>query len=236
MTTQTKETGTVTKSIIFTQSNDLGLANLLHNKDFVRRNVYFKIVNPTTYQRPLDKIPHEVMLGGFLKVFYIFLEADEEGVGGIVIDNTLMDYLHLSLEELSALADKNTPLIFKPRIYEMGAMIQELIGTFDEMPPLDELPNGEMFVLTNTIKVNGASAMFYENLLEHIASTLNSSFFILPSSIHEVILLKDHGNIPPQFLKEMVQTVNVSEVPDDEILSDSVFYYSQKTNTLSVVA
>jgi hypothetical protein len=93
---------------------------------------------------------------------------------------------------------------------------------------MEQRKSEDMYILTNSKGINGATCLLYPEVLQQIAEELNSDFYILPSSIHEVILVIDHGNISKMSLKEMVCDVNQTQVAEDEVLSDQVYYYSRK--------
>lgn len=92
--------------------------------------------------------------------------------------------------------------------------------------------NGKMFVLGNNIKLFGAAAMFYRGLLELAADRLQKNLFILPSSIHEVIIIPDDGEQEAEELWKMVCEINATQVEPEEVLTDSVYYFSRKKNKI----
>ncbi len=89
---------------------------------------------------------------------------------------------------------------------------------------LEEDPAG-LLVLTNAISAFGAAAMFYPHILREAAMRIGKSFFILPSSVHEVLLLPDGGEHDPRELHDMVAQINRTEVAAQDVLTDSVYYY-----------
>ena len=84
----------------------------------------------------------------------------------------------------------------------------------------------EQYVLTNIAQINGATAILYPNLLQEIGEATQSNFFILPSSIHEVILMKDNGDMNAEELQRMVMEINRTQVAPEEVLSDEVYSLS----------
>lgn len=88
--------------------------------------------------------------------------------------------------------------------------------------------NFDMYVLTNTSGVNGASAMLYNGLIESFANKIKSNVVILPSSIHEVIMIPFSTEYSIDELKSLVKEINCSKVPEGEVLSDSVYIYQRK--------
>lgn len=91
-----------------------------------------------------------------------------------------------------------------------------------------------MLVLTNSQKHFGAACMLYEGLLDGFAKEINRNIFILPSSVHEVILLPESGQDRPGDLQTMVKEVNASQVEEEERLSDSVYYYDRENQAIRI--
>ena len=98
---------------------------------------------------------------------------------------------------------------------------------------LDELQQGItytgeniLYVLTNQIRSFGASVILYDGCLEMIGKYLGDNYFVLPSSIHEVIIMPEKkapwGGVG---LSEMVQEINRTQVDDEDVLSDYAYYY-----------
>ncbi len=85
-----------------------------------------------------------------------------------------------------------------------------------------------MMVLTNSNSVNGAAVIFYPEVLEKIGEKMGADYFILPSSVHEVLILPDAGNWSVRDLENMVKEVNNGEVAAKDRLSYDVFNYDSK--------
>lgn len=85
----------------------------------------------------------------------------------------------------------------------------------------------KMYVLTNQYKLNGAASMFYPDVLKDFAAEQGTDLIILPSSIHEVILIPMEEGMKPDDFKHMIREVNSEEVEASEILSDHAYVYRQ---------
>ncbi len=86
-----------------------------------------------------------------------------------------------------------------------------------------------MLVLSNATTQNGASALFYPDVLEKIGEQAGQNFFILPSSIHETLIVPDDGRFDYQMLESMVKEINAAErVAPEDRLSDSVYHYDSR--------
>ena len=85
-----------------------------------------------------------------------------------------------------------------------------------------------MLILTNQYKIYGATTMLYPGILKKISDKLDSDLVLIPSSIHEFLVLPRtiHDDIPT--LNSFINEVNSTEVTDEEILSDHVYIYSRK--------
>lgn len=91
-----------------------------------------------------------------------------------------------------------------------------------------------MYVLTNEKKQFGAACILYKNVLDDFADKMNNDLYILPSSIHEVIIVPAQLVENAAFLQDMVKEVNYSEVAEEEILTDSIYYYDRNKQQLQL--
>ena len=82
-----------------------------------------------------------------------------------------------------------------------------------------------MIVITNTLGVNGADVILYPDMLPSLANEYNTDFYVIPSSIHEVILVSAEDDSKLEEYRFLVRDVNEQFVDPEEILSDQVYYY-----------
>ena len=92
-----------------------------------------------------------------------------------------------------------------------------------------------MYVLTDSgNKTLGASQLYLKDKIKEFADICECSLYILPSSIHELILIReDFAGICVEELKQMVQSVNATEVSDEDFLSDNLYFYNKETEEIS---
>ncbi len=105
-------------------------------------------------------------------------------------------------------------------------LIDELFSVVDSIP---------MYVLTNSTGINGAACMMYENVLKEFAEMMQSDLIILPSSLHEVLLMLDDGVSEYENLTEMVSHINTTEVPGEDVLSNSIYRYSRQDENVVAI-
>ena len=98
------------------------------------------------------------------------------------------------------------------------------------LPPEEENPS--MYVLSNADKLNGAAALLEAKTMEDISEKLGGDFIVLPSSVHETIVLPLNEDMDRHTLEAMVQDVNVGQVALEERLSDHVYMYDSQEKEL----
>jgi hypothetical protein len=94
--------------------------------------------------------------------------------------------------------------------------------------------DSDMYVISNTKGINGASCLLYPDLIKKLADELDSDLYILPSSIHEIIAVKANKEMIKSSFREMVFDVNRTQVPEEDILSDNVYFYSRERNAITM--
>ena len=85
-----------------------------------------------------------------------------------------------------------------------------------------------MYVLSNQRRVEGAACMLYPNLVRDFAEAVGSSFYIIPSSVHELLLLPTAHLEESSEIKNMIKEINDSQVSAEEILSYSLYLYDKE--------
>ena len=151
------------------------------------------------------------------------------------------------INELYRIAKNNTQKRYKGSVFNMIEIMGEIIShnvdniepnivdDFFEMNFTYEDNMIPMFVATNNKKVNGAGVILYEGLLKTFAKKIGSDFYILPSSIHEVIFVPANGDMDVRYLIQMVKEVNATEVSPSEVLSDNVYKYHADTDFVEIM-
>ena len=120
----------------------------------------------------------------------------------------------------------------------MDDLMMEMMGLPFETKNLFQLKEGEefpkdgMYVLSNPMKLNGASVLAYPNLQEQLESVFPQGCYLLPSSLHEMIIIPKDLGMTSKEMGEMVREVNQKEVARDEILSDRVYEFDKEKRQL----
>ena len=89
-----------------------------------------------------------------------------------------------------------------------------------------------MYVLSNKSRSYGAACIAYPHILEMIGGILRTDYYVLPSSVHEVVIVPCCENISAAELDEMIREINITQVDDEEVLSDHAYLYELKAGYL----
>lgn len=201
----------------------------------IRDKIALKLIHYERNKILLKDVPHIRFLDLAI-VFYCLISMDiTQGSATILIHHSHLKNWNIQTDDLFEIAKKNTQQILPEKLYDMNDVLHELTDKSQHVSDdcCCEVPY-PMFVLTNESNLFGAACIIYPNLLQHYAAEAQTDFYILPSSIHEVILVPTLENSDYQELSEMVQEVNDTQVQDDEILSTHAYYYSRKENEITM--
>ena len=193
----------------------------LMNYEAAKKYLCFEVVGSDRNADMLEKVPHTDK-ENISMVYRLQLDSTENGAATVLITNAMMEQFGVTKEQLHADAMENAQEIRPADFRTMAAVMAEMMGMPEEMMA-DMAP--PMYVATNQDKVQGAAVMFYPDFMDQAAKELGGDIFILPSSVHEVLILPDDGNMNAQELKEMVTSINASEVSPEDRLTDSVYHY-----------
>lgn len=210
--------------------------------DFCRakEHIMFKIVGYDQNRERLKKIPHIKFLDLAL-TFYFSLEIPELGAGNasVQIETEHLKMWNIDEGNLYDLALENTVRAMPVRCQAISDVILAILyqeGIEPEEKAIEEFKeksiNVPMYVLSNSKNYFGAAVIYYPGVLKKMAKALGRDLIILPSSVHEVILLPATGREDFQELDEMIRDINTHQVADEEILSDHMYYYDLEREEL----
>lgn len=194
----------------------------------ITNKLYIEIVSKKRYTaETLLLIPHR-MMEDMIIVYQVMLEEDESGMKTILMTNEDVKSYNITEEQLYADASENSVRIRPIKISTMSGVMDQIAPEFEyQITEEDE----QIFVASVPNKIHGASVIAYPDFMEIASQKLHGSFYILPSSIHEVLLVKDNNSLSAEDLSEMVKEVNLTQVIPSERLSDSVYYYDATSKT-----
>lgn len=195
----------------------------------IRGRVIYRLVNYEKNKEILEDCPH-IRLYDLAVTFCWVARIDDVGVSTSLITNKQVKEWGVSVNDLVLAARQNTPRLFPAQIIDMEEMLAGMVS-FILYP--SAIP---MYILTNEQELNGASALLYGDILKDFANKKGADMYILPSSIHEVIMIPADRIDDPKKLSSMVHEANTTVVSTGDVLSDSVYYYDRKKDQILVKA
>ena len=199
----------------------------------VKERIIFKLVNYDRNKELLGKVPHVRYLDLAI-IFNCFVNCTEEGCATILIHHHHLSFWNISTEELYSLAMKNTPQLLQYHLQNMSDVILDLFCGEQSHLSKESIPDFPMYVLSNITKLNGSGCILYEDLLSDIAEKLDCDFYILPSSVHEVLLIPAESASSHEELSSMVREINNTQLSREEVLSDRVYFYSRQSGKITL--
>ena len=200
--------------------------------------VYYKLINTEKNRDTLENVPHLNFLDLSI-VFYIVVSCGSGDTGTILINNQILNGFCVTLDRLFEDAKLNTIKKLKSVIKPIEEILTDLHANLEEEEDLsyctDIDGNSFMYVLTNSRKLNGAACILDKEMLMNFAESKQSDFYIIPSSIHEVILVPSRDEISREALREMIHQVNSTEVEPMEVLSDSLYMFKRNAGRVVCV-
>ncbi|MCM1127358.1 MAG: DUF5688 family protein [Lachnospiraceae bacterium] len=226
----------------------------------MKEKIAVKLVNAEKNRELLEMVPHKLFYDLALVVYYPVQEAPFEGKASILIYETHREQWGVNEEELLKDAIQNTPRMFPGKIESMNHVMKEIFSSelgksldeeelrrlgidgeeLEEILILAGRKSGQhqttMYVLSNRQKLYGAVCMLYPNILKNFADKIGQDLYILPSSIHEVILVPVNTASGGDELREIVTDINRTQVAEEEVLADNIYYYNRMTDDILMLS
>lgn len=192
------------------------------NYEIMKPKLMIQLIGREGNEEMLQQIPHHD-IEDLTLVYRLNIYENASGRATTLVTNDLLEKYGVTPEQLHQDA-MEAAISHEPfEIKTMAEIISEMYGgIFVPEPPIP------LYVASNEKRTNGAGVITYPGFMEEASKLLDGNFYILPSSIHEVILLPENaGNSVPE-LQEMVESINVSDVSPEERLSNQVYHYDSK--------
>ncbi len=191
------------------------------SREELDNKVFPVLINYEKNKELLKDCPHIKFLDLAI-IFRFLVRKEEEGFASVLIHNQDLKKFDVTKGELYKLAKENNKRLFKPVIKSL----EEVLGDLVEDANMTETLG--IKVLSNEEGVNGAIYFAYEDIVREYAIKEDTDLFILPSSIHEVLLLSVNKAKDIEEIKAMVRDINEYVVDDMDFLSDEVYCYSRE--------
>lgn len=219
---------------LISQITMLGDLNQIKPFESFKDKIMFRLVNYEKNKETLSQKPHSQILDLAVEAMVVF----DSITSTMSVTNELMQSWGISKEELFLCAKENTE---KNARFVFKELFETLLGFMpeqdrekvvaEEQALLDREP---MYILSNEEGTYGAVMMLRSDVLTYCAERLQSDLIILPSSIHEVLVVPSNSFWNMEELQRMVREVNQTEVASEEVLSDNIYKYNKQKKCLSM--
>lgn len=221
----------------------------------VRKKLVLRLIHLEKNEELLKKIPY-IKFQDLAIVCHCLLMTEEIGMGAIVIHKEHLKIWNIGEETLFRDAFENSPRMEPYTILKMSEIIKRILknsiqekieeicqeyicdkqvllnSTLEHMTQEIEEKHIPMYVLTNENRCYGAACLVYPHMLEIIAEKLQDDYYIIPSSIHEIIIVAKRECIDSVCINEMINEVNRTEVEEEDWLSNHTYLYQRNSKEL----
>lgn len=201
--------------------------------DKVQDRICYRLVSWKKNEELLRDVPHIAFLDLAICFYYAY-QGDVLGQGMILVHNSHMEMWKASTAQLYEAAKRNTQ-----RLYPwVCSTLEEVLDEIMESGKTEMPESGQEFplkVLSNEKRIFGATCLLYPGVLDKLAERGLGCFFILPSSVHEVILLGEGSVEDAWELKKMIVEINGTQVAPEEVLSDSLYRYDPREGKVKII-
>lgn len=198
--------------------------NWLLDYEKVKEHLFIRVSNAAKNENLISSAPHK-KVDDLIITCHIAVDSTDHGMASTIVNNDLLEHYGVSEKDLFEDAMKSAPKILPVKIDTMFNVISGMFPSAldDEIPSEDSFPGKDMIIVSNRTNRNGAAALFYPGVMEQLAEKLGGNYVVLPSSIHEVIIIPDKGDY--NALESMVADINRNTVDSKEQLSDHAYHY-----------
>jgi hypothetical protein len=209
------------------------------NEEKIVQKLIVKLVGKEHNNEYLSDAVYIDVFPGLVAVFYVLISVEENGILSTKLNRRVFKRLDISLDKAFEIALQNTIKIFPAKVVSITKLIRNKFGEdIEDIIPSADAENcmaGKMFVLTNNKELNGATALLYPNVLRNFCNEHKfEKVILIPSSIHELILLEYDKTMLPDDMKSMVEDANNMVVMPEEVLSNNVYIYDAGINQISL--
>ena len=224
---------------------EAGNAPFVHNGinpmdyDSVKEHLAVMLVNTQANKRMLQEMPHENIEDLSAICYVDFPVESNDGKATMKVKNEYLKMWNVDAKEMFHQARANTQPVNTPILQSMDEMMLSIFNEeghatnlLDENVDFGFRSHDMLYALTNVEKQYGASMITQPEVLNKLEQLFPEGFYVLPSSVHEVLIVPDNGEMEPKMLGEMVREVNKNEVERQEVLSDRVYSYDKEKHQI----
>lgn len=209
---------------ILSNELDKGIFEVIKSWELAKDRIGIKLINHELNENRLGELPHKQILDLDM-ICYINLFDQEHGAS-VEVKYPLLNFWGITENELWHFVKLNCS--------REEYVLRNMSDIMTEMG-MEDVAESPMYILTNESRTFGAVAMLETELLRKFAEKVGEDFLVLPSSIHEVILVPVSNLPDSEYIKEMIREINNTNVDPEEQLSNNYYYYDSSAGELKLI-
>ena len=205
------------------------------NYENIKEKLVVQLVDAEKNKARLKDLVYEVVGNGFVLIPYVVMKEDAEGSMRAAVTKDLAKEYDYDIAQLMETAFFNTAAMYQPTFTEISGMFSMGDMTEQQNPMRSDFtidPDKGMYVLSNATRFNGANVLFYPGMTKRIGDILGKNYYVLPSSIHEMIIVPEGTGPTLRDFHKMVKEANSTVVEPRDVLSDKVLFFDRERNRL----
>lgn len=198
----------------------------------VKDRVVYQVLNKEANRNSLRERVYTDIGYGLVKVYAIHHKLNDFGTeGGTAITSDMIQHYGYDMQDIRADAEENTPRIYPADFIQ----IEQVLTGRKQDEFANENSDGEgLYVLSNTDAFRGAGALFYPGMQKKIAEHFGKNYYVLPCSVHEVLILPEKPGLKVCELEQEVRRINREAVSKEDFLSNKVLFYDREKEQLRI--
>lgn len=165
---------------------------------------------------PKSELPHTTFLDMDVE-YSVALGETDEGVMNALVTDDLLKLWGVTIEEVHERAVAN-----------LNPSLNTLLGTLAELSGGEDGGNDDfpVYVLSNPSRTYGAAEIMGEKFLNYLSVEWKDDIAIIPSSVHETLLMPVKSIESTKYVVDMIREINRTVVDPSEVLSDNLYVFS----------
>ena len=194
----------------------------LHDFDYVRSRLFVQLINRHLNKNLLQNVPHTMFLDDLAIIVRCAVETSEDCDASFMVHNSHLNIWQTDSKTVLSLAIRNTLAMQNVVLMPLGQLIRETFPAY----PAEHSSDCGLWFMSNQKRTYGAAAVLHDDVLEDFAEK-HGSFYVIFSSVHEVLIKSSPDNSDIDILTKHNQDVNASALEEDEILGTKAYFYQK---------
>lgn len=205
------------------------IADNMNSWDWVKDKLVLSLYNTELHKNYLKDKVYET-IDDLALTPRIFVNVNSEEIASTLIDYHMLKNWDVTKEEVMQQAKISAPQLLPLCIVDVESLFLRFpnknIININSQKISDVINKPGMYAITTNLETTGAS-IFYEGVLDELSNVFGGFFFIIPSSLCEVLVMPGDKSMSPEELSEMIKSVNNSNdiIKPKEILANHGYVY-----------